>query len=243
MSQDIIMTARHHWERFPCFASPPTPVKTAPLCLAAELESPPCLTGNSDSQQPSTKGPMSHGGYPLSFFPFFRPSFPFSFFWFVLQWSVRMQSSRPFSDGGRQFGRGGARRRCPWLVYRELRQTTAVAAGGGGVDEGRRGHRAERRDKETRWGRQRWRASGGEKIARARDWWMQWGDDWRGERASLPSCCGNPDAVISSWLVLLVLTDPPPLSPTHTPPALIHSYKQTHTPLLILLICPLSPPR
>lgn len=43
-----------------------------------------------------------------------------------------MQSSRPFSDGGRQFGGGGARRRCPWLVYRELCQTTAAAAARGG---------------------------------------------------------------------------------------------------------------
>lgn len=52
-----------------------------------------------------------------------------------------------------------------------------------------------------------------------------------GNKASLPPCCGNPDAVVSFWLVLLVLTDPaaPSASSTHTPPALKHSYKQTHT--------------
>lgn len=88
VSQDIIMTARHcgEWSS----ALHLTPSKQL-HCVSSPSWKVPCLTGNSDSQQRSTKRATSSGDHPLSFLLVLSPPF-----FFVLQWSVRMQSSWPF---------------------------------------------------------------------------------------------------------------------------------------------------
>lgn len=72
-------------------------IKIAQLCPVASLEVR-SASGNSDSQQRPTKWPVN----VRSHFPSSSSFFFFYWGWglFVLQWSVRMQSSE---DGGRQF--------------------------------------------------------------------------------------------------------------------------------------------
>lgn len=137
VSQDIIMTARH---------------QNSFIVSRRRAGKSPRLTGNSVSQQRSTKGPRCTATvvFPLSSPPFFC-----LFVCFTMECENAIITA--VSDRGRQFGRGEGRH-CPWHVYGELCQAMA------GGNDGAKGQRVERRDGEARGG-----SSRGKKIARARD--------------------------------------------------------------------------
>lgn len=87
MSQDFIMTARHCGEWSPSLHLPH--VKTAQFCLVARLESPLLDRQFRFPTAAHEKGHVARR-LPALLFPFFL-----FVCLFVLQWSVRMQSSRP----------------------------------------------------------------------------------------------------------------------------------------------------
>lgn len=247
------------WRTVFCFAS--LPVKTAPLCLVRGAGKSPCLTGNSDSQQRSTKGTRS--APTIRSFLFFPALLSVPFFCFVLQWSVRMQSSRPFQteednlEGGGGGERGGT---VPGMFIESSARRRRGGEGRGGEGRGGR-NEGRRRDKDGERGEEeeRWM----EKIARAEGLMGEEGGDWRRGGVTGGGRGGESASSTVPWQprrchFLLAHatganrpppppTTTPPSTPrepsTHTAPALVHSYKQTHTPLLILLISPLSPPR
>lgn len=197
MSQDIIMTVWHCEEWSPALHPPPPPRQNSFISscrlvwksLAWESAQIP-----SGSQQRGTL--MWHlTAYLCSFFFFFISRFCFfSLFFFVLQPSVRMQSSWPFQaeEDNLVEEREGAV--CGMFIESSARWRWGK--------EGRRGRRAE---SGKMWG-----------VVQGSDIWSKGKTEGKRPRWGWWHLLhSNPDYVISFWRVLLLLTVSPPLTPTH----------------------------
>lgn len=207
-----------------CFASPsPAPSKQLHFVLSPSLEVA-CLGVSSDSRRESTKRDthVASDCIPLLFLFFFSfhvfASFP-SFF-FVLQPSVRMQSSWPFQaeEDNLVEEREGAV--CGMFIESSARWRWRK--------EGRRGRRAE---SGKMWG-----------VVQGSDIWSKGKTEGKRPRWGWWHLLhSNPDYVISFWRVLLLLTVSPPTHPYSPNTLLMPSCSHT-TPHLLLLVCIPSPP-
>lgn len=186
------------WRMVSCFASPsPAPSKQLHFVSSPSLEVA-CLGVSSDSRRESTKRDthVASDCIPLLFlFFFFISRFCFfSLFFFVLQPSVRMQSSWPFQaeEDNLVEEREGAV--CGMFIESSARWRWGK--------EGRRGRRAE---SGKMWG-----------VVQGSDIWSKGKTEGKRPRWGWWHLLhSNPDYVISFWRVLLLLTVSPPLTPTH----------------------------